>query len=1441
MSDPNHYTVGWICAVETEFVAAQELLDEEHPGLISQDSNDNNIYALGRIGQHNIVVACLYQGSYGLVSAANVARDMLRTFTNVRFGLMVGIGGGVPTKQDIRLGDIVVSSLGNENGAVFQYDFGQTVQNRAFRPTGHLDAPPLLLQAAVQNLKVEHRRRGNQIAKAVDAALKRNPRLQDEYQRPDPTTDRLYKSTFIHTGPSHQTCASICGNDESTLIVRDARKEYDDNPKVHYGLIASANQLMKDATIRDRLAEEKGVLCFEMEAAGLMNQFKCLVVRGICDYSDSHKNDAWQGYAATAAAAYTKQLLNKIPPTKVADQRKLSELLTDVSMTNENVMHNKSVLDRKEDREILDWLTPLDYGSQHSDYLRRRQSGTGQWLLDSDEYQTWLGTRQQTLFCPGMPGAGKTILASTVINDLEHRFRDDNRLAIAYVSLRSDPFHPPLLKKLHGQHAHKRTRPTLDGISKALRSIIPEYLRVFVVVDALDECQMSDNCRARFLSTLLDLQAQSKINILATSRSIPDIDEKFKDSPRLEVRASDIDIRRYVKGHISELRAIDTENGDFEDEIVSRITEAVDGMFLLAQLYLESLKEKDTRKAIRKALDGMTSKTPSDALYSTAYEGAMHRIESQLPGQVRRAKQVLAWIICAKRPLHKLELQHALAVKLDEPALDPENCPQIGHLVSICAGLVTVDEQSGIIRLVHYTTQDYFDSTKARWFPDAELEITAICTNYLSFDSFAAGHCETDEDVEKRLAGHHLYDYAAHYWGLHARAANANDLVLSFLSKSEQVDTVCQVLFADIYGYRYKRMRYGHEGYSQRFQRGSALHLAAYFGLERAVQILGDCHNVNVKDSSGESSLHLASARGHLEVVKLLVEKHADVKALDNGGWTPLHKASRNGRLEVAKLLIEEGANIDTVTKDGQTPLYNACVHGSLKVVKLLIEKGANLQVANKLGWTPLHTTFMYGHLEVVKLLIKKGADVLVADNTGEMPLHKASKNGNLGVTKLLIEKGADVQATDNKGETPLHKASRNCHIEAAKLLIEKGADFQATNNSGCTPLYIASAHGYLDMAKLLIEKGADFQAVNNDGWTLLYMACHYGYLDMVKLLIEKGADCGCTLLNVASAQGHLDIAKLLIEKGADCQAAYNGCTPLDLASYQGNLDIAKLLIEKGADCQAAYNGCTPLDIASYQGNLDIAKLLINNGADTNATINSPWSPLYTASLNGNLEVVKLLLQHGADSTVPARSGESPLNASLRLGLIDISRALLNKVDVSTESCREDSFRRSLLFYAVQAGLEAFNLIHYAELDINKRDHYGSTLLSVAVRYGHEELANQLLSIPDVDCTLKDNFGRSALWWARKQGYVGIAERILEHARDGNQSIAANEVGLGEPAIFDNYHSYCDVCFATRPENYYHCTDCCGGDLVICLECKQLGAHCLVETHTLLYRKRNWK
>jgi nucleoside phosphorylase len=330
MSSPEDYTVGWICAIEAEYLAAQLCLDETHPSLICRPSpNDTNTYVLGKISDHNVVIACLPNGSYGTSSATNVATNMLRSFPNVRIGLMVGIGGGAPTlDNDIRLGDIVVSSPGDGKGGVFQHDFGKKVQEQDFQETGFLNRPPATLLTAVMSLRVEYKRKPGSLEKAIDLVLdKEEEELREELCRPDASTDTLYRSNFVHPAESKTPCVESCGMDSANLVPRPKRKRLR-SPVVHYGLIASGNQLMKDALHRDGLADKWKVLCFEMEAAGLMNDFPCLVVRGICDYSDSHKNKAWQGYAALAAAVYTKDLLRQFPPNRVKDEKRIAEVLS---------------------------------------------------------------------------------------------------------------------------------------------------------------------------------------------------------------------------------------------------------------------------------------------------------------------------------------------------------------------------------------------------------------------------------------------------------------------------------------------------------------------------------------------------------------------------------------------------------------------------------------------------------------------------------------------------------------------------------------------------------------------------------------------------------------------------------------------------------------------------------------------------------------------------------------------------------------------------------------------------------------------------------------------------------------------------------------------------------------------------------------------------------
>jgi nucleoside phosphorylase len=309
------YTVGWVCALFVELAAAEELLDKEHE-TPEHDSHDTNIYTCGRVGEHNVLIACLPEGQIGTNSAAAVAVQMKSTFTTIRFGLMVGIGGGVPSEEaDVRLGDVVVSTPHGTHGGVVQYDSGKTTM-AGFERVGSLNSPPGILLGAVAKVRANHMKRRSKLLEYL-SKLVSLPGFEREAAGPD----ILFKAEYSHEGGT--TCRA-CSRDH--LVAREARRQ---EVVVHYGTIASGNQVMKTAVERDRLsAEFGGVLCFEMEAAGLMNRFPCLVIRGICDYADSHKNKQWQMYAAGTAAAYAKEVLSVIPSDKVKAEQKIVDVLS---------------------------------------------------------------------------------------------------------------------------------------------------------------------------------------------------------------------------------------------------------------------------------------------------------------------------------------------------------------------------------------------------------------------------------------------------------------------------------------------------------------------------------------------------------------------------------------------------------------------------------------------------------------------------------------------------------------------------------------------------------------------------------------------------------------------------------------------------------------------------------------------------------------------------------------------------------------------------------------------------------------------------------------------------------------------------------------------------------------------------------------------------------
>lgn len=304
----NMYSVAIICPMAVELAPVEAMLDVLHPNLPTSRI-DHNVYTLGSLGEHNVVVAVM--PGIGTNSSAVVATQLLNDFPSIRFTLLVGIGGGIPDDEDIRLGDVVVSRPTDTFGGVVQYDMGKCHPNGMFQRTGTLRKPPPILSATVEKLRARHLRDGTQLTEHLVDMMARFPKLMDAYSKPASEYDRLFKDAYDH--PGGQSCS---GCDPKQLVIREAR--YSHEPKVHYGTIGSANALVRDSLTRKKLKQDSGIICVEMEAAGLMEAFPCLVIRGICDYADSHKNNIWQPYAAATAAAYMKEVLLMIPPKEVA-------------------------------------------------------------------------------------------------------------------------------------------------------------------------------------------------------------------------------------------------------------------------------------------------------------------------------------------------------------------------------------------------------------------------------------------------------------------------------------------------------------------------------------------------------------------------------------------------------------------------------------------------------------------------------------------------------------------------------------------------------------------------------------------------------------------------------------------------------------------------------------------------------------------------------------------------------------------------------------------------------------------------------------------------------------------------------------------------------------------------------------------------------------------
>ncbi|KAF7509335.1 hypothetical protein GJ744_008058 [Endocarpon pusillum] len=1215
------YTVGWVCALYIELAAAEEMLDEEH-NACDHDVNDTNIYTLGRIGEHNVVIACLPEGQTGTNSAAAVAVQMKSTFKSIRFGLMVGIGGGVPSVEpDIRLGDVVVSTPHMVHAGVVQYDFGKATPT-GFDRTGFLNAPPAILLNSVTKLRARYSTGKSKLPEYI-SKLNSLPTFARENAGPD----KLYEADYNHEGGATcEQCSRAC------VVERQQRNQ---EILVHYGTIASGNQVMRNAAERDKVSSQLGgVLCFEMEAAGLMNSFPCLVIRGICDYADSHKNKRWQAYAAGAAAAYAKEVLSVIPTAEVARSCTVDEIIREksalegtlnrlpyaveelqIAQEENRARQRLSTRDDKAKR-FLKMLYTCHY-RDHKERNRDRVPGTCEWFTNHSLFQNWKKNKKSSLlWASADPGCGKSVLAKYLV---DHIFPNTSQRTTCYFFFKDDLTEQKsitnavcaILRQIFLAKPHLLQDAILDRLETDGDKFIQSFHDLWstlisvaadqnagelvCILDALDECQDSD--RSQLIQAVRNLYIadsnEFSLKILLTSRPYDHIRREFRELERhlptihlsgedeIEIekisREIDLVIQRRVED-ICTKRCLEPDERIF---LQDQLTLVPNRTYLWVDLTLDVIENISgfTKGNVRKAVRQIPQ-TVDDA-----YNKILDR-----SSDTEKARRLLHIVVAATRPLSLDEMSVIMAIEETHRSYDdimqeiePEERFR-GTLRDLCGLFVTIVDAK--IYLLHQTSREFlirdyslaslknssrFNSqyNSLGWKHSLQLEesnriLAERCIWYL-----------TSDIVETRLRVFHNYsarNWAAHFYEAGIRSEEKIAALARILCEtgSRQYKTWSAIYVPD---------------HHLLPESGSCLTIASYLGLDAIVKPLLETGKVDVdsKDSDwGRTPLSYAAENGHERVVKLLLDTgKVDVDSKDSDlGRTPLSWAAENGHKIIMKLLLDTG-KIDVDSKDSdwdRTPLSYAAENGHERVVKLLLDTG-KVDVDSKdsdWGRTSLSWAAENGHERVVKLLLDTGkVDVDTKDSDlGRTPLSWAAKNGHKRVIKLLLDTGkVDVDSAVRWDQTLLSYAAEYGDETIVKLLLDTGkVDIDSKDsNWGRTPLSWAAENGHERVVKLLLDTGkVDVDSKDSDwGRTPLSWAANNGHERVVKLLLETGKvdvnskdDEDQTPLSYAAENGYKTVVKLLLStRKVDVDSRDSlGRTPLSWAARNRHERVIKLL-----------------------------------------------------------------------------------------------------------------------------------------------------------------------------------------------------------------------------------------------------------------------------------------
>jgi ankyrin repeat protein len=753
--------------------------------------------------------------------------------------------------------------------------------------------------------------------------------------------------------------------------------------------------------------------------------------------------------------------------------------------------------------------------------------------------------------------------------------------------------------------------------------------------------------------------------------------------------------------------------------------------FLLASLHVDSLVSKKTTTKLKSALENLShgSKALGDA-----YNKAIDRIDGQEHDDCTLAKQVLSWISYARRPLTTKELCHALAVETRDEDFDSENITDVEEILSVCAGLVTVDEESQIIRLVHYTTQEYLESIRENWHPNAQLEIASTCITYLCFEPFRSGPCLEKDEFESRREKYRFLGYSAEYWPQHIAAVQ------------EEVCELAMALLQDNNLLASARL-HEHRWYNSYIPKQvTGLHLTASFGvLHLSTELLFWAKKekidlANARDSEGATPLLYAVENGQKTAVQLLLDTGTiDVNVQGGYGRTALMKAVERGYKEIVELLIDTGeVDVNLHSEFGKTALIEAVERGYKEIVELLIDTGeVDVNLHNEFGKTALIEAVERGYKEIVELLIGTGEVDVDEQIRGWTPVYLAVREGHGEIVELLLGPGkADVDKTPDRMELLMYAVYRD-YKDVVEFLLGISTDVSKMTDKWPL-LALIAANRNMGIGELIGSEEIDFDAKKGFGGdTLLFSAVNYGHGDIVKMLLDAGANVhakngsGSTALIGAATRNYKEIVELLLGAGADVHAKNgSGSTALIAAATQGRKETVELLLGAGADVHAKNGiGSTALIAAAgRQGCKETAELLLNRGADVHAKRKDGSTALMAAAHYNQKDTLELLLDRGAEVNVKDENGSTMLIVGAMYWM-----------------------SRQTVVLLLDRGI-----------DVNAKNRYGRTALIAAARCDHRVMVKLLLGAGS-DVHAKDKDGSTALMVAEKKGHKATADLLRTH------------------------------------------------------------------------------